>query len=81
MYLGYNVGSAEAPSPHAIKRDFKRLASGEFGAFLHYLKNDLQKSYDTLANTTDQTVVYRMQGRIKIVEEILGAVEKSTNNS
>lgn len=53
----------------------QRLRSPEFSAFTRFLKNRLEDRSETLSNAEDVHLVYRMQGQIRAIKDILETIE------
>lgn len=58
----------------------RRLGSLEFRPVIDYLKSIREQSADTLTHSQDSVVLYRMQGRCQVIDEILEAVAKATRS-
>ncbi|MGN1208658.1 MAG: hypothetical protein ACI4SV_00025 [Duodenibacillus sp.] len=52
-----------------------RLRSPEFAPFTRFLKSVIADRSETLVNAEDDRVIYRMQGQIKAVKDILETIE------
>ena len=65
----------------ALKRQLQRLRSDEFAMVRRFLKQTMMQRLDTLAKSTDPQTVWRMQGQVKALEDLLEAVERSTLTS
>lgn len=67
-------------SDQVIWRTLNELRDQRFAPFICYLKDLKAQHAETLATTKDMTDVYRLQGRIAQLREILDAVENARKN-
>lgn len=74
-----NVGPYNKTEYSAEKQELavclNRLRSPEFSAFARFLKTRLEERSETLSNATDMLLVYRMQGQIRAIKDILETIE------
>ena len=75
MSLDYNLAISEEDR---LRATLRRLGGDEFRPFLRHLESLVEDRSHTLRNTSDMTVVYRMQGEIRALNEVLDAVAKAT---
>lgn len=64
-----------------VERCLRRLSTDEFSPLIQSLKRRLSDYYETLSVTSDATLVYRVQGRIQELREILESVATATKHS
>ncbi len=68
-------------SDQLIWRTLNELRDQRFEPFICYLKDLEARHLETLATTKDMTDVYRLQGRVAQLREILDAVNQSRGKS
>jgi hypothetical protein len=59
----------------------QRMRSGEFQPFVKLLEDRIRDRTDTLRNTSDPVVVYRMQGQIMALSDLLTTIGGNPNFS
>jgi hypothetical protein len=57
------------------------MRSGEFRPFVKLLEDRIRDRTDTLRNTSDPVVVYRMQGQIMALSDLLTTIGGNPNFS
>jgi hypothetical protein len=57
------------------------MRSGEFQPFVKLLEDRIRDRTDTLRNTSDPVVVYRMQGQIMALSDLLTTIGGNPNFS
>ena len=62
-------------------RCLRLLSTDEFAPLIRHLKDILSDQYETLSKANDATLIFRTQGRIAALEELLDAVAVATKNS
>ena len=59
----------------------QRMRGGEFQPFVKLLEDRIRDRTDTLRNTSDPVVVYRMQGQIMALSDLLTTIGGNPNFS
>lgn len=72
---------AESSEQRQLVRCLRLLSTDEFAPLIRHIESELQQQYDTLSVATDATVVYRTQGHIRGLKDLLEAVAAATKNS
>lgn len=62
-----------------LKRELSRIER-EFPEFKAFLGRQLTAATETLTNSSDMTTVYRMQGQLKALQNILESLAKAKNS-
>lgn len=62
-----------------LENDFRRLASGEFRAFVSYLQDYYSDSVARLCRERDLDEVKRLQGKIDVLSDLVGRLSPKNN--
>lgn len=73
--------SAESSEHRQYLMCLRSLGSEEFAPLIRHLRSELADLYVTLSKANDATLIYRMQGRIRQLEDFLDAVAQATKHS
>ena len=61
-------------SEERVKQTVAQLARPEFLPFIRFLEDRLAQSRETLENATEPATLYRVQGHVKEIEDILETI-------
>jgi hypothetical protein len=75
--MSYNSGSEE----RRLRTVFRKLNAEEFEPFVAFLESRRDEISDTLAKGTEMQTLYRAQGRLEVVKDLLNLIERNRNFS
>lgn len=75
--MSYNSGVEE----RRLRAVFRKLNAEEFAPLVAFLESRRDEICDTLAKGTEIPTLYRAQGRLEIVKDLLNQIERNRNFS
>lgn len=75
--MSYNVETEE----RKLRSVFRLLNSQEFRPFVAFLESRFDEVSDTLAKGTEVQTLYRAQGRLDVIKDLLDRIKSNRNFS